>query len=802
MTDPLVDRQRLFGRGRLRLGVAARVLAGLTAIALIALGLGALVLRGIETLGVRLDGLVGPAFTRLTTVIAIDRQGALLAAQVQALAIVPANRRESAAARLADELTMLNLSLDQLDQVVPRPGDFGGLEAVRGARDALTRTIEEMTALLDTRDAVERSVQVGYRALVAVERRLAGLMVPDESPRADAAALDAWRRAMHRQIQQGLNAFAVSHPAPLRAMARQIAPLNDLAATRLEALPAAMRVEAATIHDQVRALLDPADGVIARRRRLFALSARIEGLLEQALLHSGHLRTAATGLSFGTRQRFLELANDARAMVAAFGAQLPIAGALIILIAAGIAFGLHRGVIRRLTTLSQSMSGTTVGRPERIPITGADEITEIARTFRRFVTMVGDREAALQEARDIAEARAAALDALAAKLDAARREADDANRAKSRFLSSMSHELRTPLNAVLGFAELLLSEPRARLSAQQREFIELIQTSGEHLLQLITEVLDLARIEAGGLTLEIEPIPLTGLVTESVRMVQPLAVARGIRIENRCDDTADLHLYADPLRARQVLINLLTNGVKYNRPSGAVTIACAPGDADTWRISVIDTGPGIPADRHRDVFTPFSRLGAEATEIEGTGIGLSISRELMTRMGGAIGFSSRLGQGSTFWVAFPSAPGPSAVSPAAIAGLKGRTLLYVEDDIANLRLMEGILKRVPGITLTTAPTGALGLDSARRRRPDLIVLDINLPDLSGFEVLARLRENPATMTIPAIALSADAVPATIERAYAAGFAAHLIKPVDLDDLVAEVNRALGSPDVDDRASVA
>jgi len=404
-------------------------------------------------------------------------------------------------------------------------------------------------------------------------------------------------------------------------------------------------------------------------------------------------------------------------------------------------------------------------------------------SFNAFVRDITDRkqaDAALRVAKTTAER--------------AREEAELANRAKSEFLSRISHELRTPLNAILGFAQLLEIDD---LIAEQHESVEQILRAGRHLLQLIDDVLDIAKIEQGVLTLSIEPVDLGDVVRESVDFIRPLARTANIRIRT---DAArvDHHVLADRQRLKQVLMNLLSNAVKYNRDGGAVTMSCGPTPAGSLRIAVADTGPGIPAEMMDHLFLPFERLGAERTPVEGTGIGLSISKHLTELMGGKIGAESEMGRGSTFWVELEPADTPqertepaAERAPDAPAGTGGeRTVLYVEDNLSNLRLVERILARRPRTRLLAAMQGSLALDLARRHRPELILLDVHLPDIEGDEVLRRLQEDPETRGIPVVAVSAEATPGKIERFLAAGARTYLTKPLDVKQFLEVIDEIL------------
>jgi len=380
--------------------------------------------------------------------------------------------------------------------------------------------------------------------------------------------------------------------------------------------------------------------------------------------------------------------------------------------------------------------------------------------------------------------------------EAARAAADEANRAKSEFLSSMSHELRTPLNAIIGFGQILHLDREGRLTAEQRQYSEHVVRSGEHLLNLVNEVLDLAGVEAGRLRLSLEPVPVDTVVREAIKTMQPVAQKAGVVLD-LVGAAAVPDVQADAQRLRQVLLNLLSNAIKYNRSDGSATISLEPGEDGFVRISVADTGRGLSAEQLERLFVPFQRLGAEFTHIEGTGIGLALSKRLIEAMDGKIGAASRPGQGSTFWIEIPAAataaPRPEAgtpldASPLAAAG--GYSVLYVEDNPLNVSLMEYLLETLPDVTMYAAPSGHIGLDLARAQRPDIIVLDLNLPEMDGFEVLDRLRRDPGTARIPVIALTASAMPNDVKRGLTAGFFRYITKPLKFDEFLACVDDAL------------
>jgi PAS domain S-box-containing protein len=388
-------------------------------------------------------------------------------------------------------------------------------------------------------------------------------------------------------------------------------------------------------------------------------------------------------------------------------------------------------------------------------------------------------------------------------LKQAQASAESANHAKSEFLSSMSHELRNPLNAILGFAQLMASEAPPPTASQQSS-IDQILKAGWHLLELINEVLDLARIEAGHASLSPEPVSVIDTLHECQAMLEQQALKRTIRMwfpaaEPTC------FVRADRTRLKQILLNLLSNAIKYNRDQGLVDVQVAT-TGHRVSVSVRDTGAGLTPERLAQLFQPFNRLGHEAGSVEGTGIGLVVARRLAELMGGTIDVESTPGVGSVFRVELPAAAPPAMAGEHAETAAPVRssseapstvhTLLYVEDNPANLKLLEQLVARRADVHLLSAATGTLGVELARTALPEVIVMDIHLPDINGIEALRRLRDDPQTMHIPVIALSANAMPRDIERGMKAGFFRYLTKPIRIDEFTDALNAALERPPTD------
>jgi signal transduction histidine kinase/CheY-like chemotaxis protein len=448
---------------------------------------------------------------------------------------------------------------------------------------------------------------------------------------------------------------------------------------------------------------------------------------------------------------------------------LDLAGLVLALLAglAGVAL-FTSGIASRVGLNAENARRLGEGLPLEPIIYAGDEIGRLADSHLRAERLLARRNAELTAARDTAMR---------------------ATQAKNSFLSSTSHELRTPLNAILGFTQLLqLSE----LSEEDSDGVDRILGAGRHLLALINELIDIARIESGDLGMSLEPVSVRPVIEEACQLMAPMAAERSIRIIQGRVPPA-LAVFVDRQRLAQILVNLISNAVKYNHRNGTITISCHEEGTGLVSIVVTDTGPGLAPDDLERIFVPFERLGAERTEVEGTGIGLPLARALTEAMKGQLTVASVLGQGAAFTVTLTRAPdlihipAPSpapaslAAGPYALAGAD-LSVLYIEDNPANVEVVARFLRSRPNARLVSATSGRTGIECAVREVPDIILLDLNLPDLQGDEVLNELKADPATAGIPVMVLSADASGGVIRRLLAGGAFAYLTKPIELAEL--------------------
>jgi signal transduction histidine kinase/ActR/RegA family two-component response regulator len=520
----------------------------------------------------------------------------------------------------------------------------------------------------------------------------------------------------------------------------------------------------------------------------------VDATTGEALLQLAQLRSAiGHGTSIGSlrpalenekmtmdllRRQIANLANAPTALVAIQHNKLTALQTKIELLdIAGLALGLlaglagvalfTSGIARRVGMNAENARRLGAGLPLEPIIYAGDEIGRVAESHLRAEELLASRAAELTTARD---------------------EAMRATQAKNSFLSSTSHELRTPLNSILGFTQLL---QMSELSEEHADGVERILSAGRHLLALINELIDIARIESGDLSLSLEPVLVRPVIAESSQLTAPIAAERSIRIIQDCAHPA-LAVRADRQRLTQVLVNLISNAVKYNHRDGDVTISCHEHGTGQASIVVSDTGPGISQENIARIFIPFERLGAERTAVEGTGIGLPLARALTEAMNGQLTATSNPG-GSAFTVSLPRAPdlvhvpalglapGSPAARPHALAGAS-ISILYIEDNPANVEVVARYLHGRPNTRLRSETSGRAGLERAVRDRPDIILLDLHLPDLHGDQVLSELKAQPATTDIPVVVLSADASHGVIRRLLAAGALGYLTKPIELAEL--------------------
>jgi signal transduction histidine kinase/CheY-like chemotaxis protein len=445
-----------------------------------------------------------------------------------------------------------------------------------------------------------------------------------------------------------------------------------------------------------------------------------------------------------------------------------------------------------LVAAFNEMMGEIERRTETLAATNREKEREVDERRRAQDEVMRLNLALEQRVRD----RTAALEQSNRELALATGEAERANQAKSDFLSSMSHELRTPLNAIIGFGQVLGADEGGLPADRRKAFLGHIVAAGQHLLTLINDILNLAQIEAGKVVLSPEPVGMAELLDECRILTDPLTAARGIRLLFPL--SLDVVAHADRTRLKQVLLNLLSNAVKYNREQGSVAVECVYVASERLRVTVRDTGLGMRPDQLQSLFQPFNRLGQEHGKQQGTGIGLVVTKHLVELMGGTLGVSSTVGAGTEFCVDLPALPPvaaqagspPAAGEVPSVSGGPAATVLCVDDNPASLELVRALLAARPGVHLLSAENGQVGVEMARAHHPDVILMDNNMPVLSGALAQARLRDDPSTAHIPVIAVSANAMPDAVKQGLAAGFFRYLTKPLDPKALAEALDSAL------------
>lgn len=492
-------------------------------------------------------------------------------------------------------------------------------------------------------------------------------------------------------------------------------------------------------------------------------------------------------------------------------------GGALLLVAASCASMLYvRRIARPVVELTRMADALGRGEPlgeRRLGLPEAQVIADQLRSAGELLEQRNkEREGLLAGLEERVTARTRELSESEVRYREAAGRAEAASQAKSRFLAGMSHELRTPLSIVIGFSDILLDSKSDPLTEHQRDFLGHIRLAGRQLLGLINDVLDLAKIESGRLQVTIERVELRDAIDTCVAMLRPMAEEKGIGLEVRPWRVQAPAIRADRARLVQVLLNLGSNAIKYNRPGGVVIFDVGRSRSGRIRITTSDTGSGIAADRQHEMFELFNRLGAENSGVEGTGIGLAICKRLVDLMRGHIGFTSDPGWGSSFWVEFPAdrsappdtiertpavtsaieavAPADASEAAAAPAKVHTRTVLHIDDNPAALALLRQLYRSASNVRVVTASTGEQGVALAIEHRPDVVVTDIRLPDISGYEVLRRLRSMPETRDIPVLALSAEATKGDVARGRDSGFAHYMTKPFAIDELLAAIQRAM------------